>query len=107
MKKLSFGEVILLKFPFTDGENTKKRPALILRDTEDNDIIVCRITSKLYDTEFDFEIKDWKECGLLQPSVVRLHKIATLEKILVDKPIGTLDNKMKKEIKERFKNLIR
>ena len=107
MEKLLFGEIVLLKFPFTRGKIHKKRPALLLRDTEDNDIIVCRITSKLYKTEFDFEVNHWKECGLRLPSVVRLHKIATLEKNIVEQKIGTIDKRLKNQLKEKFAELIK
>ncbi len=102
-----FGDIVLLKFPFTDGEKSKKRPALVLADTEDEDVIVCRITSKLYDSDFDFEIKDWQKCGLKLPSVIRLHKIATLEKSLIDQKIGEIDNELKKLIKRQFGKLIK
>jgi len=107
MEKLLFGEIVLLKFPFTKGKMYKKRPALLLRDTEDNDIVVCRITSKLYETEFDFKVKHWKKCGLKLPSVVRLHKIATLEKNLVEQKIGIIDNRLKNQVKEKFTKLIK
>jgi mRNA-degrading endonuclease toxin of MazEF toxin-antitoxin module len=107
MKTSSFGDIVLLKFPFTDGGKNKKRPALVLVDTEDEDIIVCRITSKLYDSDFDFEIKNWEKCGLKLPSVIRLHKIATLDKSLIDISIGEIDKKLKKLIKQQFGNLIK
>jgi len=107
MEKLLFGEIVLLKFPFTKGKIYKKRPALLLRDTEDNDIVVCRITSKLYETEFDVEVKHWKKCGLKLPSVVRLHKIATLEKKIIEQKIGLIDNSLKKQVKEKFAKLIK
>lgn len=106
MKKLVFGEIVLLKFPFSDGKNYKKRPALLLRDTIDGDIIVCRITSKLNDTEFDFKIKNWAKCGLKLPSIIRLHKIASLEKDIVEQIIGTIGERMKHNLKEKFTSLL-
>ncbi len=96
-----------MKFPFSDGGKSKKRPALVLADTEDEDVIVCRITSKLYDSDFDFEIKDWQKCGLKLPSVIRLHKIATLEKSLIDQKIGKIDEELKKLVKRQFGRLIK
>lgn len=45
MNKLVFGDVVLLRFPYTDGKIYKRRPALVIRDTRDGDIIVSRITS--------------------------------------------------------------
>ena len=38
------GDVVLLAFPFTDGVRQKQRPALVLLDTGDPDIVVARIT---------------------------------------------------------------
>ena len=107
MKKLNFGEIVLLKFPFTDREKHKRRPALILLDTNDSDIIVCRITSKLYDTEFDFEVRNWEKYGLKLPSVIRLHKIASLEKNLVEQTIGIISEKLKQKLKEKFADLLK
>ena len=40
MIEYNSGEIVLLKFPFSDTSNIKKSPALIILDTEDNDIIV-------------------------------------------------------------------
>lgn len=45
MDSFSFGDIVLLKFPFTDSKSFKRRPALIINDFNDDDIIVCRITS--------------------------------------------------------------
>ena len=58
MPELKFGDIVLLKFPFTDGKTYKKRPALILRNSKDGDIVVCRITGKLYDSPFDLNLKN-------------------------------------------------
>ena len=82
MNKLNFGDIVLLKFPFTDNNTFKKRPALIINDFKDGDIIVCRITSQIYQTGNDVFIDDWKKCGLKLSSVIRVHKLATLEKLL-------------------------
>lgn len=105
MKKFSFGDIVLLKFPFTDGKTFKKRPALIINDFDDGDIIVCRITSQLYYSDYDFLIKNWEKCGLKLPSVIRIHKIATLEKSLIEILLGKIDSPLKKEIKNIFSSL--
>ncbi len=33
MDKLNFGDILLLKFPFTDGHTYKRRPALLIKIT--------------------------------------------------------------------------
>ena len=40
------GDVVLLVYPFTSGEGAKKRPALVLLDTGDDDVVAARITSQ-------------------------------------------------------------
>lgn len=45
------GEVLLLSFPFVNAVGTKRRPAVVLKDTGDEDIIVARITSQTGKTE--------------------------------------------------------
>ena len=80
--------MILLKFPFTDGQAYKRRPALLINDCNDGDIIVCRITSKIYNSSRNIVIDEWKKSGLKLPSIIRVHKIATLDKKLVELIIG-------------------
>ena len=84
------GEVVLLSFPFTDATGARRRPALVLLDTGDEDLVVARITSQTLRTPFDVEIIEWQQVGLLLPSVVRLDKVATLEKLLVERSLGRL-----------------
>ena len=99
MDKLNFGDIVLLKFPFTDGKSYKRRPALIINDYDDGDIIVCRITSQIYETPYDVNINNWEKSGLRLPSVIRVHKLATLEKDLVEVKMGQIDNSTKEKIR--------
>lgn len=105
MDKLKFGDIVLLKFPFTDRHTFKKRPALVINDYNDGDIIVCRITSKIYNTKRDVYIEDWEKSGLKLASVIRVHKIATLEKDMVEIVMGKIDNLLKERIKLIINNL--
>ena len=41
-------------------------------------------------TSIDVELTRWRETGLLLPLVVRLHKVATLEKRIVERRSGAL-----------------
>ena len=103
--KLNFGEIVLLKFPFTDGKTFKRRPALIINDFNDGDIVVCRITSQIYNTKNDILIENWVEAGLKLPSVIRVHKLATLEKDIVEVVMGKIDNSSKTRVKVILSNL--
>jgi len=90
MDSYAAGDVVLLEFPFTDTAGSKRRPALVLLDTGDDDILVARITGQLSATQQDVVLDEWQQAGLLLPSVVRLHKVATLQRKLVDKKMGRL-----------------
>jgi mRNA interferase MazF len=92
------GDILLIKFPFTDNVTFKKRPTLIIKDTNDEDVIVCRITSKLYNTPYDIELKEWSQSGLKLPSVIRAHKLASLEKTMIDTKLGELDHNTQSEV---------
>ena len=81
---------MLVAFPLTGGGQVKRRPALMVLDNGDSDVVVARVTTRLYQTTFDVALADWQSAGLLAPSVVRLHKLATLERALVDRRLGRL-----------------
>jgi mRNA interferase MazF len=61
------GEIVLLSFPFADATEVKRRPALVLLDTGDEDIVVGRVTSQVAQVPFDVELAEWREAGLLLP----------------------------------------
>lgn len=105
MNNLNFGDIVLLRFPFTDGNTFKRRPALIICDCKDGDIIVCRITSQLYNSRYDIYIDNWEKSGLKLPSIIRVHKIATLEKNMVELIMGKIDETLKADIRNIFSNL--
>ena len=69
------GDVVLLLYPFASGQGRKQRPALVLLDTGDADVVVTRITSSLGRGGFDVELAEWQQAGLLAPSLVRVHKL--------------------------------
>lgn len=62
-----FGEIILVGFPHTDLQGISKRPAIILYDSGDQDVIVARITTQEYNTEADYKILDWTIIAGLTP----------------------------------------
>lgn len=110
MKEYKFGDIVIVEFPFTDGKNTKKRPAMVLfYDKQDNELLLSRITSKIYRTNYDIELKQWRQSNLLLPSCVRLGKIATLHENLIYKKLGKIMKEdilnVKKIIKTSIQNL--
>lgn len=107
MNPLKFGDIVLLKFPFSDDLTSKRRPALIINENSDGDVIVCRITSNIYDKKQDVHIDEWKKNGLKLPSVIRVHKIATLEKGIVETVLGKINHELKEKVRIIFADLVK
>lgn len=102
----SLGDILLLKaFPFSHLGAVKKRPAVVLADVGNDDLLVARVTSEAARDDFDLVIARWKEAGLLLPSVVRLSKMATLHKRLIVRRMGKLGFPERRKIREIIKRL--
>lgn len=84
------GDLVLIEFPFTTNGPGKLRPALVIVDTGDADVVLARVTTQTSNTPFDVSISDWRQAGLLAPSTVRVHKLATLAKTGIRRVLGTL-----------------
>jgi len=90
MIRYEFGDIFLIQFPFTDPSKMSKRPAVVLYDNGDMDVLLCRVTTRPYFSSTNFKVTDWKEIGLLRESYIRVGKMATLEKDIVDRKLGSL-----------------
>jgi mRNA interferase MazF len=76
------GDIVLIPFPFTDLSGNKVRPAVILAETR-LDITVCFITTQLlWQEPTDVLLQPKSSNGLKKPSLIRVSKIATLDKAL-------------------------
>jgi mRNA interferase MazF len=90
-----FGDVVLVRFPFTDHSTIKQRPAAVISSAAYHqaraDILIVAISSQVRPrTTFgEAEIRQWKEAGLLKPSVVK-PVIATIERSLIRRTLGHL-----------------
>ena len=91
MTTFQIGDLLLVDFPFTVSGPGKPRPALVILDTGDADVLLARVTTQARGGPFEIPILGWQPAGLLAPSVVRLHKLATLAKSRVQKHLGSLD----------------
>ena len=80
--------------PFTDAVERRVRPNLVLIDTGDDDIVVARVTARVTGQpprdRFDIVVIDLASAGLTIPSVVRTHKLTTIEKRAVRQKLGEL-----------------
>ncbi|EKD42487.1 MAG: hypothetical protein ACD_73C00138G0001 [uncultured bacterium] len=103
------GDIILIRFPFSDAISSKKRPALLLQETKLSAglhlLTVAMITSRIENPHLkgDVLLIDWEGAKLLHPSLVRLAKIATVDHDLAEKVLGSLSDKDLKMVKKNFR----
>lgn len=90
MTNYPVGDLLLVDFPFTTTGPGKPRPALVILDSGDADVLLARVTTQLHVSAYDVPISSWQQAGLLAPSTVRLHKLAAIAKSRIHKRIGAL-----------------
>jgi mRNA interferase MazF len=101
------GDLVLVDFPLTVSGPGKPRPALVMLDTGDADLLLARGTSQKQHTPFDVVICEWQSAGLLAPSTVRLHKLATLAKSRVQRHLGRLSTTDRHQIATVLQNFVK
>jgi mRNA interferase MazF len=90
-----FGDVVLVRFPFTSQTAFKQRPAVVISNRAYNaaraDIVIMAITSQLrpYAGSGEVLIGQWQAANLLKPSAVK-PVFATVDQTLVLKRLGAL-----------------
>jgi mRNA interferase MazF len=95
MTAYSFGDVVLVPFPFTDQTGSKKRPAVVVSSSAYHqsrvDLILMAITSEVRTPGRFGEatISGWKEAGLLKPSALK-PVLFTMERLLTLRTLGQL-----------------
>jgi mRNA interferase MazF len=85
------GDVVLVRFPFTDLSSTKKRPAVVISPTSyasrHGNLIVLGLTSQPQDDPS--RLRHWKRAGLLKPTWAT-HVAGTLHFSVVLRRLGKL-----------------
>lgn len=89
------GDVVLVPIDFTDRSGTKRRPAVVVSGDRYNaaspDVMIASITGNFRGVRHpgDHPLADWREAGLLRPSLVQA-KIATVEATIIERRLGAL-----------------
>lgn len=99
------GDIILIKFPFTDLTGSKLRPALVLADTN-LDFTVCFITTQIqWQEATDVLVASSSINGLRKQSLLRVSKIATLDRALAKGLLGRLTQQDMTDLNSKLKIL--
>lgn len=97
------GKIVLVPFPFTDLSAVKMRPALVLHDGR-GDLVLAFISSKILTNPDSLAVAispddpEFPATGLKCASLIRLDKIATIDRGLVVGEIGELPMHLRKQV---------
>ncbi len=100
-------KIVLVPFPFTDLSTSKIRPAVIIsHNLLGGDVVTSFISSEIEKVSVsDVKIKKTEVNGLKKNSVIKISKIATLDKKTILGEIGEVDNNLKKKIDHNLKKV--
>ncbi|MEN9561908.1 MAG: hypothetical protein RIR73_152 [Chloroflexota bacterium] len=110
MKKA--GQVVIFRFPQTDLEEGKIRPALLLGKLpgEYDDWLICMVSSQTrqYVSGFDEMIEDgsddFKQSGLKVTSIIRVGRLAVVSGEILLGAIGEISSERLSRVKKNLSN---
>ena len=106
---MSKGKLVLVPFPFTDLSGHKVRPALILYNSKKGEDCIVAFISSVKQKKinaFDVPVIASTNNGLKQNSVIKLDKIATLQKKIILGELGTIESSYISLVNKKLKMLL-
>jgi mRNA interferase MazF len=97
--------MLLAALTFTSQLGAKRRPVMAIRDVGDDDLLVVPVSGQTARVAYDVTLADWHKAGLRLPSVVRVEKLATIEKSTVLRKLGKASPNDWAAVKESLKRL--
>ncbi len=109
------GDIVLIRFPQTDLSVGKLRPALVIAVApgRHSDLLLALITSRTYqavprfDEIVDPSDSDYAATGLKVRSVVRLARLVSVERNVINARLGNVSSKRLQQIRKRLADWLR
>lgn len=104
---MSKGAFVLVPFPFTDLSGQKVRPALVLHAARGEDCILAFISSDASKKKQGgmVPVKMSRRNGLKVDSVIRVDKLATLQKKIIIGELGVAEQITMKAVDQALRTL--
>jgi len=104
VERLVKGDIIIIDFPYSNLVHYKRRPAIVIKIPKGEDIIVCQITgsSSEESTELVLKESDFQQGSLKRQSYIRVDKIFSVEKLMINYKVGSLRQEKFNEILEKI-----
>jgi mRNA interferase MazF len=104
------GDIVLIRFPQTDLQLGKLRPALIVAVAPGRhaDLLLALISSRIYQSVANFDEiintsdADYAETGLKVRSIVRLGRLATVESSVINARLGHISASRLQQVRSRL-----
>jgi len=100
------GDIVAVDFPFTDGVDSKVRPALVMVNSS-GDVIIALITSKTSQPELLLEIDNaLLSHPLPKQSYIRCHRLHAVHSSLLLHKVSVASPQLLEKVKENIVKLI-
>ena len=108
MERFIAGDVVVIPFPFSDLSWAKNRPALVIAQVNNRDLILCQITSKANKDQYAIFLDsiDFAVGRLPIVSFIRPNKIFTADKSIIIKKTGSVKPAILKETVKKISIII-
>ena len=106
------GDIVFVRFPYTDLSVSKPRPALVLHEERD-EVVLAYISSRVpilpSDTDVLILRKDpsFEATGLKRDSVIKLSVLTTLKNWFIEGLFGEIDDSLRDEINAKLASCYR
>jgi mRNA interferase MazF len=96
MGQPAVGAIVAVDFPYSDGSGSKKRPALVIADADERDVIVCQITSKRYSSQnaLALPLNDLATGSLPVASFIHVEKLFTISRGVATTVLATVSKRL-------------
>ena len=101
--------MVVVPFPFTDLQASRRRPAVVLATFARGDLLICQITSRsdLHPGAVSIGIDDFIRGGIDRTSVALPHRLVTVHEAVILRAAGTLTPSKMAGLVERVCAVIR
>jgi mRNA interferase MazF len=98
------GDVVIFKFPFSEGEKAKKRPSLVVAKLKGDSVILCQITGQQRPDPNILELKrkEFQSGGILRDSFIRPSVLFTINKSRIEYKAGKLKQEKIKQVENEL-----
>ena len=102
--KYEKGDVVIFQFPFSDVDNSKKRPSLVVATLKGDNVILAQITGQPRPDPdlLELKSKDFQSGGIYRDSFIRPGILFTIHKSKINYKAGRIKQEKIKEVQNKL-----